>query len=406
MAGMPNLSLNNTRAAAEQQRLFSKGGAELPLSDLLPSPENGRKRLRKVQELADSYANEGVVVALTVVPAAAYIDHYPHLREFVEKSGKPYVVLAGHRRLAAAELARLEKVPVSFLKKVPEGGSLRVASIKENDERLGLDPIEEGEQYQQLLDELNVSQRELAKRTGVSQTAISHKIKLLQLIEPLQNAVIDHWCKQNNVPFDFGGERLLPIKEAATVLAGLRSDLQQAYVDGVLSLAGAEAIVKSKVALEDQQLVTAPPQPLPGPPQDSADGQTSAGSAASAQPANPAPAGSGASGGSAGPNDGGEKNGDPNPVPPPRHPEGGGANAPAADTGQGGHPNEGAPNPVPPAPAAPASTGTAQPSAAVATQTERGVIPVTTVADIYTGLKQHLSPDEFEELQELMLNEV
>ncbi|MFD5878433.1 ParB/RepB/Spo0J family partition protein [Streptomyces yangpuensis] len=392
------MNLTNTRQEAGKATLFSKGSADLPLSDLLPSPVNGRKRLRKVQELADSYANEGVVVALTVVPAATYTKHYPALREFVEESGKPYVVLAGHRRLAAAQLAGLEKVPVSLLKKVPEGASLRVASLKENEDRLGLDPIEEGELYLDLLDELGVSQRELAKRTGVSQTAISHRIKLLQLIQPLQHAVIDHWCKNNNVPCEFGGELLLPIKEAGTVLAGLRPDLQQAYVDGTLTLARAEEIIKSKVALDDQQLVpTLPPVVVP---------QAPTGSKADENGAPPAHSAGAPSAGSAGEGldsirnaEDAVPNGDPNPLPLPRNPEGD-----AADTGQGREPVTVTPVPAAPAPAGPAAA--ARPDASVATMTERGVIPVTTVADIYTGLKQHLSPDEFEELQELILNEV
>jgi len=259
MAGMPgNVSLGAHRAAAEQQRLFNKGTSELPVSDLLPSPENGRKRLRNVEGLADSYDEDGVVQALTVVTAEAYIKHYPKHREYVTNSGKSFVVLHGHRRLAAAKHRGLQKVPVFIRKTVSENGSLRIAAMKENEQRLGLDPIEQGADYQAALDELGISQRELAKRLGkgTSQTVISQRIKLLSLIEPLQNAVIDHWCKEQGLEAEFGGERLLPIKEA-TVLAGLREDLQQAFVDGKLSFEEAEAIVKSKVKLEDQRLPSA-----------------------------------------------------------------------------------------------------------------------------------------------------
>ncbi|MCZ0983889.1 ParB N-terminal domain-containing protein [Streptomyces diastatochromogenes] len=396
MAGMPqNLQLGASREAAEQQRLFSKGTAEVPVTDLLPSPENGRKRLRAVQNLADSFDDDGVVQALTVVPAAAYIQHYPQHREHVENSKKPFVVIHGHRRLAAATQKGLAKVPVFIRKTVAENGSLRLSAIKENEQRLGLDPIEAGADYQAALDELGISQRELVRRLGnVSQTVVSHKIKLLKLIEPLQHAVIDQWCKQNNLEMEFGGKLLLSVKDAATVLASLREDLQQQFVDGTLSFEDAAAIVKSKVPLEDQR-VPSPPEPAPQP------------EAASGGP--------------------GETSREPAPQPPRRrrqpgrspgrprrtgartaqHPE---ASPAATQTG----PTPPAPEPDPetptdgtggdaPAPQTSNGEGTGGNSTEVSTLTERGVIPVTTVKDIYTGLKERLSPEEFTELQELIL---
>ncbi|MFG3157161.1 ParB/RepB/Spo0J family partition protein [Streptomyces sp. NPDC048219] len=399
MAGMPNLSLNQARQAAGQQRLFSKGTAEVPVSDLLPSPENGRKKLRAVEGLAESFDGDGVVQALTVVPAAAYVTHYPQHQDYVEKSGKPYVVLHGHRRLAAAQMKGLEKVPVFVRKTVAENGSLRLSAIKENEQRLGLDPIEEGAEYQAALEELGISQRELSKKLGgISQTAISHKIKLLKLIEPLQQAVIDHWCKQKGLELEFGGERLLPIKEAATVLAGLRQDLQQAYVDGQLSLAQAEAIVKSKVSLEEQQ--------LPGTPQSN----ETQGSDLQEQGAPPA-------GDNTQQRDAGQGNPQPDAD---RSDAGGDSSVPGqrstdlektqdADQGQGeAKPDTSLVTTNPAGRDTGSGTGGSgqqSPSGTVATLAERGVIAVTTPKDIYTGLKERLSPREFEELQELILND-
>ncbi|MFG3336929.1 ParB/RepB/Spo0J family partition protein [Streptomyces tendae] len=399
MAGMPNLNLNQARQAAGQQRLFSKGTAEVPVSDLLPSPENGRKKLRAVEGLAESFDGDGVVQALTVVPAAAYVTHYPQHQDYVEKSGKPYVVLHGHRRLAAAQMKGLEKVPVFVRKTVAENGSLRLSAIKENEQRLGLDPIEEGAEYQAALEELGISQRELSKKLGgISQTAISHKIKLLKLIEPLQQAVIDHWCKQKGLELEFGGERLLPIKEAATVLAGLRQDLQQAYVDGQLSLAQAEAIVKSKVSLEEQQ--------LPGTPQSN----ETQGSDLQEQGAPPA-----------GDNTQQRDTGQGNPQPDAdRSDAGGDSSVPGqrstdlektqdADQSQGeAKPDTSLVTTNPAGRDTGSGTGGSgqqSPSGTVATLAERGVIAVTTPKDIYTGLKERLSPREFEELQELILND-
>lgn len=387
MAGMPgNLSLGDTRAAASQQRLFSQGAAELPVSDLLPSPENGRKRLRAVENLAASFDDDGVVQPLTVVTAAAYIAHYPKQRQHVEQSGKPYVVIHGHRRLAAAVMRGMEKVPVSLRKTVAENGSLRLSAIKENEQRLGLDPIEQGVDYQAALDELGISQRELARRLGnTSQTAMSHKIKLLKLIEPLQNAVLDQWCKSKNLPMEFGGELLVTVQDGATVLASLREDLQQEYADGKLTLEEARVIVKTTKDLAKQRRPDRAPEPQPD-----------------NQPPAPTATGSGESEPSSAPESPARQDG---PVPEQRGPKPSAPDAPPAPQ-----------SPVPGAPPAgptsevegdaesgTAPTGPPVPSSSESSAPSRVVIEVTNVKEIYTGLKERLSPDEFTELQELFL---
>ncbi|MFF2571152.1 ParB/RepB/Spo0J family partition protein [Streptomyces sp. NPDC058084] len=396
---MPNnLQLGASRDAAEQQRLFSKGTAEVPVADLLPSPENGRKRLRAVENLAESFDGDGVVQALTVVPAAAYIKHYPRHREHVEKSGKPFVVIHGHRRLAAAQMKGLEKVPVFIRKTVAENGSLRLSAIKENEQRLGLDPIEEGAEYKAALEELQISQRELVRKLGnVSQTVVSHKIKLLKLIEPLQHAVIDQWCKQNNLELEFGGERFLTIQDGATVLAGLREDLQQQYVDGALSFEDAKSIVKSKVPLEEQRMPepAAPVEQAPAPAPQNQPTPQSEGDAGSQQLQKTQPPPAAPAGGQDGPVPNQRSTGDDAPQTvetekpaPTKEPE---INPNVADNADSPRDND-------------AETGPA-PGSAVSTLTERGVIAVTNVKDIYTVLKERLSPAEFTELQDLFLSD-
>lgn len=402
MAGMPNRDLRNTRNQAAQQRLFNQT-TELPTSDLLPSPENGRKTLRAVEPLAEALKTAGMVQAMTVVTVETYLSHYPQHQEHVEASGKRYVVLHGHRRLAAAEMAGLEKVPVYLRKTVV---SPRIAAIQENEQRLGLDPVEQGADYQAALEEEEISQRELARQLGgTSQTTISHKIKLLALIPPLRQAVVDHWLKKNGLEPEGDGGLLLPVKEAATVLAGLRPDLQQAFVDGVLSFDDAETIVKSKVSLEEQKLPFQETERQP----ETSKAQATADTRQVSKPETQI-GGSGAEG----EGDGGPADGDKNPVPGQRNSENGESgetgesrdDTPKPETqyqpetvnrgsGSGSPEPSGAPNNRAPEPA----------KSAVATLTDRGVIPVTTPKDIYTGLKERLSPEEFEELQDLILSD-
>ncbi|MEV8336709.1 ParB/RepB/Spo0J family partition protein [Streptomyces niveus] len=397
MPGMPDRDLSATRAQAQQQRLFSQT-SELPISDLLPSPENGRKKLRNVKGLADSFEDDGVVQALTVVTAATYIAKYPKHREYVERSGKPYVVLHGHRRLAAAQQRGIDKVPVFVRKKVD--GSVRIAGLKENEQRLQLDPIEQGVEYQLAMDEENISQRELARRLGgTSQTAISHKIKLQRLIEPLQNAVTDHWCKQNGLELEYGGELLLPIKEAATVLAGLREDLQQAFVDGGLLLADAEAIVKSKVRLEDQRLPTAELTPADEPeaPKESTPPQLDP------QPDTQGPPTLGST--NQGKGDGESTEPEGSSLPSPRNSTDTQAAATGEEKASGEQSTDASPSADSAAPETTLDAGEQTPvTTPVSTLSHRGVIPVTTVKGIFEELKERLSPEEFTELQDLILN--
>ncbi|MFF2228885.1 ParB/RepB/Spo0J family partition protein [Streptomyces globisporus] len=402
MVGMPNKDLAAARTAASTQRLFSQATAELPITDLLPSPENGRKRIRNVKGLADSFDDDGVVQALTVVTAATFVDHYPQHKEYVDASKKPYVVLHGHRRLAAAERRGLEKVPVFLRKKID--GSIRLAAIKENEQRLGLDPIEQGEDYQKALNELSISQRELSKRLGnTSQTAISHRIKLLNLITPLREAVVDHWCKKNGLEVEHGGELLLPVKEAATVLAGLREPLQQAFVDGKLTFSQAEAIIKSKVPIEEQQLPSPEPEPAPAPtPEPAPEPKLEPAPEPKPEPVEGEPHTSQRQEAPAEDGRGTDKSA---PLPTQRdsgnnddRPDGEGHEGPPeAESSPAGNQT--------PAPDAPISEEPSPANPAVATLTERGVIPVTTVKDIYEGLKERLSRKEFEELQDLILSD-
>ncbi|WP_425824644.1 ParB/RepB/Spo0J family partition protein [Streptomyces fractus] len=234
--------LGRARGQAENNRLFKTPPAELDTDRLLPSPENGRKVLRGVESLAKALESDGMNTAITAVSADTYVSKYPQHKEHVESSGKSHVVLHGHRRLAAAQLAGLTRVPVSIRKTVV---SMRIAAIQENELRLGLDPIEQGAEYQAALEEENLSQRGLAERLpGVSQTNISHRIKLLSLIPELQQAVINHWLQRHGFKQD-PGTLLVPVKEAATVLADLTKEQQQDVASGTLSLDQAAAILES-----------------------------------------------------------------------------------------------------------------------------------------------------------------
>ncbi|MFI5689458.1 ParB/RepB/Spo0J family partition protein [Streptomyces sp. NPDC051636] len=243
------------KAATQQARLVPQGLPTVRPDQLMPSPENGRKKLLKIDELADTLRTDGMNTAMTVIPPDVYVELYPQHKEAVEArvaEGILFVVHHGHRRLAAALKAGLTEVPILVRRDVP---SLRIAAIQENLQRMGLNPIEEAVEFQEALDEKDeagkqLSQRELAKRVGCSQTYVSHRVALLRLIPELQQAVVDHWLKEQQLldsaesPDSAGARLMLPVREAATVYARLRTDLQEAFVRGQLSTAQAAAVSK------------------------------------------------------------------------------------------------------------------------------------------------------------------
>lgn len=252
------------KAASQQARLVPQGLPTVRPDQLMSSPENGRKELHKIDELADSLISDGMNTAMTVIPPDVYVEFYPQHKEAVDEKvaeGVLFVVHHGHRRLAAALKAGLSEVPILVRRDVP---SLRIAAIQENLQRMGLNPVEEAVEFQAALDEKDengkqLSQRELAKRAGCSQTYVSHRVALLRLVPALQQAVVNHWLKEQQLleieRLDSGNADallVLPVREAATVYARLRSDLQAAFVRGELAAGDAAAI--SKLPGEQQAL--------------------------------------------------------------------------------------------------------------------------------------------------------
>ena len=98
-----------------------------------------------------------------------------------------YELVAGERRLRAARLAGMERVPA--LVRNTEDGDLLKEALVENIHRVQLNPLEEAAAYQQLLQEFDVTQEELATRLGRSRPAISNTIRLLQLPSAVQRRV-------------------------------------------------------------------------------------------------------------------------------------------------------------------------------------------------------------------------
>jgi ParB family transcriptional regulator, chromosome partitioning protein len=152
----------------------STGLLEVPANAIAPNPKQPRSRFddETLKELAASIREVGILQPIVV-----------------RRTGQGYEVVTGERRLRAAKLAGLATVPV-VLRDSDDSDLLREALI-ENIHREDLNPIELGEAFRQLLDELGLKQEELADRVGVSRSHIANTIRLLALPFEVQQLLTD-----------------------------------------------------------------------------------------------------------------------------------------------------------------------------------------------------------------------
>lgn len=136
---------------------------EIPLSSIFAHPDNPRKNLGDLTELAESIQTNGILQNLTVVR---------------NKLDDTYTVIIGHRRLAAAKLAGLTTVPCVVTEMTDE--EELATMLTENMQRSDLTVYEQAEGIQLLLD-YSFSIADISKKTGLSQSTIRRRTKLLEL---------------------------------------------------------------------------------------------------------------------------------------------------------------------------------------------------------------------------------
>lgn len=152
------------------------GVLSLNLTSILSNPRQPRTRVDEdsLDELAASVAQVGILQPVLVRPSA---------------DGHRYELIAGERRLRAAERAGLAEIP-AIIRRTGDEHMLTEALV-ENVHRTDLDPLEEAMAYQQLLDDFGVTHDELAGRLGRSRSAISNSLRLLNLPVAVQQRVAE-----------------------------------------------------------------------------------------------------------------------------------------------------------------------------------------------------------------------
>lgn len=107
----------------------------------------------------------------------------------LRKLGDKYEIIAGERRYKAATMAGFTEVP-AIISNLNDNESAEVALI-ENVQRKNLTSIEEAKSYKKILDKNYISQEDLAKRLGISQSTIANKLRLLNLTNEVQEALLN-----------------------------------------------------------------------------------------------------------------------------------------------------------------------------------------------------------------------
>ena len=205
----------------------------LRISQLQAGKYQPRTRMDEgsLYELAESIRTQGVMQPILVRPVAS------------GAAKDRYEIIAGERRFRASQLAGLTEVPV-LVREVPDE-SAAVMALIENIQREDLNPLEEAQGLQRLVDEFKLTHEQAAQAVGRSRSAASNLLRLLNLAEPVQTMLMAG-------DIDMGHARaLLALDRAAQITAGNQIAARK------LSVREAEALVK-KIGAEFNLVATRP----------------------------------------------------------------------------------------------------------------------------------------------------
>ncbi len=208
--------LGEIEEAYENEVSHKDSIVEIPLKDIRPNPYQPRKHFEEssLLELGESIKNDGLIQPIIVT-------------EDVDG----YVLIAGERRLRASKLAKLKTIRAIVLNSDEQ--KMRQFALIENIQRDELNSIELAHAYGELIKLHNITQEELSTKIHKSRTHITNTIRLLQLSQKTQRALVEKKITTGH----------------AKVLVGLDEKQQQLIVNSIigqkLSVREVEATIKS-----------------------------------------------------------------------------------------------------------------------------------------------------------------
>ena len=206
-------ALLGPKAAAEAPPLQAMPGdalRTLPVDAMVPGKYQPRRSMdeAKLEELASSIRSQGVIQPIVV-------------REHVGadgKGGRTYEIIAGERRWRASQRAGLAEVPVVV--RVVDDRTVVAMALIENIQREDLNPLEEAQALQRLIDEFDLTHAAAAEAVGRSRTAVTNLLRLLELPAELRAMV-------ESGALEMGHARaLLALAPAAAVALGKQAAAQ------------------------------------------------------------------------------------------------------------------------------------------------------------------------------------
>ena len=204
----------------------------LPVSQIEPFSGQPRKNFdpEALSELADSIREHGIIQPLTVR----------------KLSSGYYQIIAGERRWRAAKQADLKEVPVVIIE-ADDRKAMELAMI-ENLQREDLNPMEEAEGLQALMDQYDMTQEQVAERVGKSRSAVANTLRLLGLSAPVRRLLEENKLSAGHA------RALLPLPGSVQVHAA------QTVMDRELSVRQTEQLVKRIQTAEDPKPSRTPPE--------------------------------------------------------------------------------------------------------------------------------------------------
>ncbi|MEW6185658.1 MAG: ParB/RepB/Spo0J family partition protein [Thermodesulfobacteriota bacterium] len=197
-----------------ESRPFLMAGIE----EVRPNPFQPRKKVKdaSIDQLADSIKEKGIIQPL-----------------LVRKVEDGYELIAGERRWRAAQKAGITEIPI-LIREADPSSRLELALI-ENIQRENLNPVEEAEAYQRLIQEFNLSQEEVGRRVGKDRSTVANFLRLLRL---------PHWIQEKIT------EGALSLGHAKCLLslesAGEQTKLTEMVIEKGISVRDLERLLKKK----------------------------------------------------------------------------------------------------------------------------------------------------------------
>ncbi len=191
---------------------------EIDLAKITANPWQPRTNFDKkaLEELVASITTLGVIQPITIR----------------KKPTGEYELISGERRLRASQLAGKKTIP-AYVRLANDQEMLEMALV-ENIQRQDLDAIEIALSYQQLIDEIKLTQEELSKRVGKDRTSITNYLRLLKLDPIIQTGIRDGMISMGH------GRALMAIDDT-----DLQFDIYEKIVRNNLSVRDTEKLIKS-----------------------------------------------------------------------------------------------------------------------------------------------------------------